>query len=74
VDGFQKIANRITAGIILAALIVGASMLMRIQTSSEVFGYPALAIICFLAAAGGGVWLLISIFRQDQKIKKDPQD
>jgi hypothetical protein len=70
VDGFQKIANRITAGIILAALILGASLLMRIPTSFELFGYPALAILCFLGAAAGGIWLLFTIFVQDEKIKK----
>lgn len=70
VEGFQKVANRITAGVILASLILGASLLMRIQTSYEIFGYPALAILCFLAAAGGGFWLLFTIFFQDEKIKK----
>ena len=29
-EGIQKIANRITTGIILAALIIGASLLMRV--------------------------------------------
>jgi predicted unusual protein kinase regulating ubiquinone biosynthesis (AarF/ABC1/UbiB family) len=70
VEGFQKIANRITAGILLASLILGASLLMRIQTSFQLFGYPALAILCFLGAAAGGLWLLFSIFFQDEKIKK----
>jgi len=70
VEGFQKVANRITAGVILGSLILGASLLMRIQTSFTIFGYPALAIICFLGAAAGGVWLLFSIFFQDEKIKK----
>lgn len=32
-EGFQKIANRITAGIVLTALIMGASTLMQVQTS-----------------------------------------
>jgi len=70
VEGFQKVANRITAGVILASLILGASLLMRIQTRFTLFGYPALAIICFLVAATGGIWLLFSIFFQDEKIKK----
>ena len=69
VDGIQKIANRITAGVMLAALIVGAALLMRVQTRFEVFGYPGLAMICFLAAIGGGVWLLLNIFLQDRKRK-----
>jgi predicted unusual protein kinase regulating ubiquinone biosynthesis (AarF/ABC1/UbiB family) len=72
VEGFQKIANRITAGIILASLILGAALLMRVQTSFQIFGYPGLAILCFLAAAGGGVWLLFTILFQDEKIKKKP--
>ena len=66
-EGLQKIANRITSGVILAALIVGASLLMRIETSFVLFGYPGLAIICFLAAAAGAVYLLVSIFVQDEK-------
>ena len=67
VDGMQKIANRITVGIILAALIIGASLLMRVQTRFQIFGYPGLAILCFIAAAGGGFWLLLSIFIHDQR-------
>jgi len=70
VDGMQKIANRITTGLILAALIVGASLMMRIETPSRLLGYPSLAIICFLIAATGGLWLVISIFIHDQRNKK----
>ncbi len=70
-DGMQKIANRITMGVVLAALIVGASLMMRIETSFRLFGYPGLAIICFLAAAGGGFYLVISIFVQDYRSRRD---
>ncbi|MDB6111782.1 MAG: hypothetical protein JWR69_3532 [Pedosphaera sp.] len=69
-EGFQKIANRITTGIILAALIMGASLLMQVQTSFRIFGYPGLAILCFSTAATGGFWLVVSIFVQDQKSRK----
>ncbi|HEX7166939.1 MAG TPA: AarF/UbiB family protein [Acidimicrobiales bacterium] len=62
--GFQKVANRVTAGLVIAALIVGAAMLMRVETDATLFGYPALAIVCFLAAAVAGVWLLgVSLLR-----------
>ena len=67
VEGIQKIANRITTGIVLAALIIGASLLMQVQTSFRIFGYPGLAILCFLAAAAGGFFLIISIFVQDNR-------
>lgn len=69
-DGMEKIANRITMGIVLAGLIVGASLLMRVPTRFELFGYPGLAILCFLAAAIGGFWLVISIFVKDYKSRK----
>ncbi len=70
VDAMQKIANRITSGLILAALIMGAALLMRIETAFQIFGYPGLAMLCFMAAAGGGFWLVISIVIQDQKSRK----
>ena len=66
VVGFQKVANRITVGLIIAALIVGAAMLMRVETSFRIWGYPGLAILLFLAAAGGGVVLLINILFYDK--------
>ena len=66
IEGFQKVANRITVGLILAALIVGAALLMRVETSFRIWGYPGLAIIFFLAAAGGGIALAdqYSLLRQ----------
>src|SRR5579859_1629405 len=32
-DGFQKVANRVAAGVVLAALIVGAALLMQVRTT-----------------------------------------
>ena len=66
-EGFQKVANRITTGLILAAMIVGAAMLTRVESSFRILGYPALATLFFLAAAGGGVFLLFDIFHSDYK-------
>jgi predicted unusual protein kinase regulating ubiquinone biosynthesis (AarF/ABC1/UbiB family) len=72
-EGFQKIANRITMGLVLASLIIGASLLMNIRTSFQIFGYPGLAMLCFMAAAGGGFWLVFNILLTDHKTrKKDP--
>jgi len=66
VVGFQKVANRITVGLIIAALIVGAAMMMRVETTFRIWGYPGLAILLFLAAAGGGVVLLVNILFYDK--------
>ncbi len=70
-DGLQKIANRITLGLVLAALIVGASMLMRVETSFRIFGYPGLAMIFFLLAAAAGLIIVISILFYDEKPKSN---
>jgi predicted unusual protein kinase regulating ubiquinone biosynthesis (AarF/ABC1/UbiB family) len=64
--GFQKVANRITLGLLLAALIIGAAMLMQVETSFRILGYPGLAIIFFLLAAGGGIALMLSILLKDE--------
>lgn len=67
--GLQKIANRITVGLIIAALIVGAAMLMRVDTSFKILGYPGFAIICFMAAAGTGMILVYKVLRNDTDSK-----
>jgi predicted unusual protein kinase regulating ubiquinone biosynthesis (AarF/ABC1/UbiB family) len=72
-EGLQKIANRVTSGLILAALIVGAALLMRVETDFHVMGYPGFAIMCFIAAAMGGIYLLVNIFMQDRGYRKVPR-
>jgi len=67
IEGIQKIANRITVGLILAALIVSAAMLMRVETSFRILGYPGLAILFFLAAVGGGIALMVTILLSDRR-------
>jgi predicted unusual protein kinase regulating ubiquinone biosynthesis (AarF/ABC1/UbiB family) len=69
--GCEKIANRITLGLVLAALIIGAALLMRIETPFTIFGYPGLAMILFLAAAIGGLLLVFNILIYDEKKNVD---
>lgn len=61
----EKIANRITLGLVLAALIIGAALIMRIETTFMIFGYPGLAILLFAAAAALGLSLVVTIARKD---------
>ena len=68
--GLEKIANRITTGLILAALIIGASLLMRVDTAFRILGYPGFAMLLFVAAAAGGFWLVIGIYLQDRKSER----
>jgi predicted unusual protein kinase regulating ubiquinone biosynthesis (AarF/ABC1/UbiB family) len=69
--GLQTVANRITVGLVLAALIVGAAMLMQIPTSFTIFGYPGLAMLFFLAAASGGLTLLVHIALTDRQRRRE---
>ena len=69
-EGLQKVANRITLGLVVAALIVGAALLMRVETSFRIFGYPGLAMILFLLAAAAGGALVFSIVFYDEKRRK----
>jgi ubiquinone biosynthesis protein len=69
-EGLQKVANRITLGLIVASLIVGAAMLMRVETSFRIFGYPGFAMIFFLLAAAAGLGLIFTILFYDEKRRK----
>ncbi len=69
-DGLQKVANRITLGLVLAALIVGAALMMRVETSFKIFGYPGLPAIFFLLAAIAGLVLIANIVFYDETPKK----
>jgi len=67
IEGLHKIANRIALGVILAALIVGAALLVQVPTRFRIFGYPGLAMILFLGAAAGAITLVASILIGDRK-------
>jgi ubiquinone biosynthesis protein len=70
----HKIANRITLGLLLAALIIGAALIMRVETPYKILGYPALAIIFFLLAAVGALVLVFNILFADDKDKGESSD
>ena len=72
ITGPQKVANRITLGLLLASLIVGAAMLMRVETPFRIFGYPGFAMVLFLAAAAGDVWLAFNNLHGDRP-RKSPR-
>lgn len=72
--GLHHMANRLSMALILAALIVGASLMMRIPSSFTVLGYPVIAVLFFLAAAAGGVALLVAIWRGDKVSEKKAEE
>jgi predicted unusual protein kinase regulating ubiquinone biosynthesis (AarF/ABC1/UbiB family) len=73
IQGLHKIANRIALGLVLAALIVGAALLMQVPTSFRILGYPGLAMLFFLGAAAGGVALALGIVFGDRTRRARPR-
>jgi hypothetical protein len=73
-EGLQKIANRITLGLVISALVVGAALLMRIETRFRLFGYPGLAILLFLGAAITGFGLVFNILMTDIRSRRERVD
>ena len=69
-EGFQKVANRITLGLVLAAMIVAAALLMRVETSFTIAGYPGFAILLFILVTVGGAALVLNIVFHDVKKKR----
>jgi len=64
IQAIQTVANRISNGIVIAALIIGASLMLDIETEFTILGYPGLAIIFFVLAFILGFYsAVISIFR-----------
>jgi predicted unusual protein kinase regulating ubiquinone biosynthesis (AarF/ABC1/UbiB family) len=68
--GVTKLANRLTTGLVIAALVIGAAMLMRVPTRTTLFGYPAVAIVCFGIATTFGVILLANIWLTDRRVAR----
>jgi ubiquinone biosynthesis protein len=66
ISGLEKIANRITLGLVIAALIVGAAMLVGVDGGPRLLGYPAISLVLFIAAALAGVILALRIVLQDR--------
>jgi ubiquinone biosynthesis protein len=68
--GLHRMANRVAVGLVLAALIIGAAMMSRVQTDFKILGYPGIALIFFLLAAVGGAWLVVTIVLSDRKLRR----
>jgi ABC-type polysaccharide/polyol phosphate export permease len=66
-QNLQKIANRIALGLIVAAFIIGAAMMMEIETPFKILGYPAIALLLFIAAVAIGFILIFSILWRDKR-------
>jgi ubiquinone biosynthesis protein len=60
----ETISNRVSFAIIIAALLIGSSMIITTGVKPLLFGYPALGVIGYLVSGLLGVWLVINILRK----------
>ncbi|MFQ5825666.1 MAG: hypothetical protein ACE5JB_16635 [bacterium] len=59
----DKVSNRIAFSVIIAALVVGSSIIMQTDKGPLFLGFPVLGIIGFLVASFLGLGLAIAILR-----------
>lgn len=59
----DRSSNRLSFALIIAAIIVGSSLIMRLETKYTLFGYPLFGILGYIFAGVLGVWLVIAILR-----------
>jgi ubiquinone biosynthesis protein len=63
INELDRSSNRLAFSLIIAALIIGSSMIMRLEVGPFLFGYSVLGIAGFLIAGVLGLWLAIAILR-----------
>jgi ubiquinone biosynthesis protein len=66
----QRVANRLTLGLIIAATIIGAAMMMSVETESQVLGFPTIAMVFFTFAVVAGAALGAQIVMTDRKVAR----
>lgn len=63
VGGLENASNRLTLAVIIAALIIGSSMIVTTGVGPLLFGFPALGVIGYLISGILGLWLIFAILR-----------
>jgi ubiquinone biosynthesis protein len=63
----DRSANRLTLGVVTAALIVGSSIVMTVGGGPELFGLPLFGVVGFVLASLNGFWLVVSIWRSNRE-------
>ena len=60
----DRISNRISFSILIAALIIGSALIVISETPPLVYGISLIGILLFSAAAIMGIWLLVAILKK----------
>lgn len=68
-ENLQKIANRISVGVITAALILASAMMMRVPSAHTLWGYPVVALLLFLLGVALGAGIVVSSLVSDHRAR-----
>ena len=69
-ENLGKIANRISTGLISAALLISAVLALRIPAGPQLLGYPALALVLFVLAFVLAVGIVLSALISDRRVSR----
>ncbi len=72
-EALQKVANRIAGGLVIASMIISASMMIDMETDTTIFGYPAISVLLFLGALIIGVAMMFNISFRDITPPRNPR-
>ena len=73
-DQIDRAANRLAMALVIAALIIGSSIVMNVQGGPSLFGLPAFGFMGFIGAVAGALWLVRSIWRSSRGRNLDDED
>jgi ubiquinone biosynthesis protein len=62
----DRAASRLAVGVVVAALIIGSSIVMTVPGGPTLLGLPLFGLLGFLGAVAGSIWLLASIHRSNR--------
>lgn len=64
IDAMESASNRLSLSIILAAIVIGSSLIITTGAEPLLFGYPALGVIGYVISALLGLWVVFTIIRR----------
>jgi len=63
----DRAINRLVLGVVIAALIIGSSIVMTVSGGPTLLGLPFFGLLGFLGALAGGLWLFFSFWRSNRR-------
>ncbi|MBT9476972.1 AarF/UbiB family protein [Polaromonas sp.] len=70
----DRAANRLTLALVIAALIIGSSIVMTVKGGPTLLGLPIFGFLGFMGAMLGGLWLVRAIWRSNRGSDADDLD